>query len=627
MKKVIVVLSSIIISAALLAVESASGANPDFESGEAGWKLHRPNFAVQESRGRNGSRGLVWTSIDPNAYGITSYPVPFRPGQNLKISIWIKDEGLSGGKPVFCIEFYDKKNVYINGVGSKLAPNQPRPVVGEWRLYEAETGPIPPATRKCCVDLAVGKGAKGSCVFDDVSVEVLVTQADGLFFSSVPDDKASSGKVRFTAITYANLREVAPESIDAHFTFRTARGGVRKIKPDTFVDGRAEVVLDVSEFDVGCTRLKFKVGTTDGKSLDERRLSFVRLERPARGKVWFDEHRRMIVDGKPTYPLLVYIDWKAEDDPRAMPALDRSPFRMVTSYERYMDKAKLDRYQEHGIRVIAALNAVLWDCWLPPDEVSAWWDENAFIAGRVLEIKDHPALLAWYLADEPKPAMLPRIRERYKLVKALDKNHPVLAVLCHGRQAKDTLAACDVVGQDCYPVLDTGTEKSHPARLSQAADETRVAIGGTRYDKPFWFVPQSYPHEHKRARFPTYHEMRSMVWQSIACGADGMLFYSLGEMLNNKEKPGYAFEPSWDITCRVAREIRDREEMLLTTEPAPDVSGLPQGVVGRAWQLKGRTMFVAVNTTHLPVSGTCRVGEKSVELNLGGDDVYLEYLD
>ncbi len=71
---------------------------------------------------------------------------------------------------------------------------------------------------------------------------------------------------------------------------------------------------------------------------------------------------------------------------------------------------------------------------------------------------DHPALLAWYIADEPngyriEPDSLLKI---YNLVRELDPWHPVtivfMAPFLSSRQYADAL---DIVMADPYPVPDS----------------------------------------------------------------------------------------------------------------------------------------------------------------------------
>src|ERR1019366_5996380 len=73
---------------------------------------------------------------------------------------------------------------------------------------------------------------------------------------------------------------------------------------------------------------------------------------------------------------------------------------------------------------------------------------------EILEFKDHPALLSWYLADEPdgqgiSPAAL---EEEYQEVHQLDPYHPVLMVFNTKDLAPKYRNGLDVAMADPYPV-------------------------------------------------------------------------------------------------------------------------------------------------------------------------------
>ena len=602
-------------------------AAPDysFEADGRGWRLAKPNWSVVDGVGRNGSRGLVCTCADTNLYQISSASVPFKPGQCFRITAWILNESLSGtAKPGFCVEFFGPGGNYLTGVGAKRVGKTAN-LKGEWAQYEVLTGPVPPAAATCAIDLSVAKGVTGRCVYDDFEVETLGYEKTGMFFSTAPDDAAFDGRVRFSATTYADLRPYKSGDIEANFVFEGEKGPLT-LPAERFEGGRGEVRVDVARLKAGAHAVRFCVKTKDGRELDELRMTFTHLADPPQGQVRFDENRRLIVDGRPTYPILVYAHHATIRDPRFLPAMKASPFRMVTYYTRKANRTDLDYFHENGIRAIAALNDSYVTCasWARPGDLNARDEEVAHTARIVQDVKDHPALLGWYLYDEPTESILPRVRERYKLVKALDGEHLCLTVLCHARHARDAIAASDVIGLDCYPVPGKGTEATRPARLDVASRAAHEAVACTQRDKPFWFVPQAYPHEPERARFPTVHELSSMVWQAVAEGADGVLFYALNEMLSNKDKGGYKFDEAWRTTCTVAQQLKDREDFLLSVEPAPVVTDVPKGAIARAWRFNGRVLLVAVNTTHATVSGELLLDGEKVPISLCADDIHFE---
>lgn len=611
-----------IVSCVVVFANSHQSMDHDFESGGTGWQIPSVNWSVLDGVGRNGSRGLVWIGNNTNVYEIASHPVAFAPGQCLRITAWILNDGLVGGKPGFAVEFFNDKG-YLTGVGSKVV-SYSKAEKGKWVQYEAFTGPMPPAAKTCLIRLFVHKGVSGRCVYDDIEIETMGYERNGMLFSSAPNDCAFDGHVRFSATSYADLRSYTGE-VEAFFTFEGEKGAFNAAV-ETFADGCGEVFVDVKRLRLGSHRVIFTVRTKSGKILDEQQMTFTRLAEPPKGRVRFDEHRRMLIDGKPTYPILVYSHFRSIHDPRFLPAMKASPFRMMMYYTRKPNNADLDYFAENGFMAFVGMDDFYANrpVWRRPSDLNAQDEEVAHTARIVQDVKEHPALLGWYLSDEPTAKVLPRVRERYKLVNALDGNHPCLVVLCHGRLARQAAAGSDVIGLDCYPVPGYGTEKTNPARLNAAVEASQEAVAGLRGDKPFWFVPQAYPHEPERARFPTEHELSSMVWQAVAAGADGVLFYALNEMLSNKDKGGYKFDEAWRTTCTVAQQLKDREDFLLSVEPAPVVTDVPKGAIARAWRFNGRVLLVAVNTTHATVSGELLLDGEKVPISLCADDIHFE---
>ena len=118
-----------------------------------------------------------------------------------------------------------------------------------------------------------------------------------------------------------------------------------------------------------------------------------------------------------------------------------------------------------------------------------------------------------------------------------------------------------------------------------------------------------------------------MVWQGIASGADGVLFYSLDQMLNKRIKDWFDFEGSWSIVCSVAEEIKSYEDFLLTEEPAPKIEGCTENIVARAWRMNSKTLLLVCNKTHSPLKSELSVGGVKVPVDLDGDGVVIKTIE
>ena len=85
-----------------------------------------------------------------------------------------------------------------------------------------------------------------------------------------------------------------------------------------------------------------------------------------------------------------------------------------------------------------------------------------------------------------------------------------------------------------------------------------------------------------------------MVWQAIANGANGVIQYCFGTMRDRMSKDEFA--EAWREQCEIGAEVTKFIPVLLA-EPAPNATGYPAGVSGRAWLHDGATYLLVVNET------------------------------
>lgn len=128
-------------------------------------------------------------------------------------------------------------------------------------------------------------------------------------------------------------------------------------------------------------------------------------------------------------------------------------------------KSKLDEAHSKGIAVQVGI-------WLGHKRHGFDWnnpksvkDQYEMVRARVLEYKDHPAVLIWALGNEMEidndtPELWKAIGELAKLVKSLDKNHPVMTVVAEigGKKLeyiKEYAPDIDILGVNSYGGMPT----------------------------------------------------------------------------------------------------------------------------------------------------------------------------
>jgi hypothetical protein len=231
-------------------------------------------------------------------------------------------------------------------------------------------------------------------------------------------------------------------------------------------------------------------------------------------------------------------------------------------------------------------------------------------------LKDHPALLAWYIIDETPVDYAEEQIALQKIRRESDPDHPTFAVLDYPRNIDAFMGSFDVVASDPYPI---GYKRPS---IGIAADYPVVCREKTFGIRPVWQVPQSFAwdwcHKHghpKEDRYPTYEELRSMAWQAIAGGANGLLWYSAHHIF--KCSPKDDLEKNWGDLVKVAEEVRDLVPVLLSGENPPTVNSANRDVAVRAFKKDGKVFLLAANKTNKPACARIAVaGFAPVELCL-----------
>jgi hypothetical protein len=280
-------------------------------------------------------------------------------------------------------------------------------------------------------------------------------------------------------------------------------------------------------------------------------------------------------------------------------------FNMISPYQKILPesfkdrKAYMDRCAQLGMKVHYNLLSVSGGGGVG-SKIEELSDarKRELLRQEIEAFRDHPALLAWYIADEPTGnRMTPDSLEKiYEFIKETDPWHPVSIVfMAPFSSAKKYSEALDIVMADPYPVPRIP--------ISMVGDVAKSLSADFRGKSPVWIVPQAFGGGELWEREPTLQELRSMTYQSIINGARGIQYF-VRQGLNLFPKSTGA----WNECGRMAVEIAELTPWLLSDEETiPVSSGSPSIIVTSAVS-NDQLMIMAVNKSNAPVRADFRIG-------------------
>lgn len=591
--------------------------NPGFEETDAagatvGWDGRGAVYRLCDGCGRGGGRGLAFENRDPDFYSFPAQQLDCEPGACYQFEVWVRTEGLVGEETgaTICIEWSGADGKWMGGAYADGV----RGTSDGWVLVRGRSRAIPADATRVVVCPYVRRGMTGRAWFDDLRVVRYHPPLAFTVSASCYRRVAASGPVTFSAALGLKDSGIRADECAAVFSFEDGAGGVLlERKPDVLTDERAQVTLEVAELPPGESRVRFAVAARGGAARGEASTTFRRAGDLPERRVHVDAHRRLIVDGRPFFPLGMY--WGSVNEPE-LGVYAQGPFNCLMPYAG-PDKGQMDACHARGLKVIYSIKDIYHGTRWAPAGIRSEADEVGWITERVALHRRHPALLAWYINDELPVEMVDRLAARQRLMEELDPDHPTWVVLYQYDQVGQYMDTFDVIGTDPYPIPEK------PA--GTALEWTRVTREQSHGSRAMWQVPQVFDWggyrkggERAKARAPTLAEMRAMAWQCIAAGANGLVFYSFFDLHKMHERD--PFEERWAGVCEMAGEIRRLIPVLLSAEPVPAISvAAPPAVETRAWRHDGAVYLLAVNGAAEPVVATVKVAGafKGVEPQFG----------
>ena len=535
-------------------------ANGNFEQeGAEGWQLSDEHQVVR-GEGINLSHGLVISRTDPNSYTLCYQHVEgFVPGHAYNISARVRCENVRGGQKgaTIGIEHSDKDGEYIS-----LASSYHTGLDGtkDWTELTIRNHVVPPNAKNTNIILFLDKNATGKAVYDEVNVWA-TTPSWAFYYPQTTQGYLPEGLPLEARIT-ASDGSVPAANLKAAVSFQGGDDVVSAI-----VEGKA--VFPQAASWKGKGALRIRIFDEQAKTIIAEQTTDLKVgvDMPI---VCFDSHGRTLVDGKKFLPIGIF---GAISNRRTVNALHDTGFNTILAtntvhmglekmrgYEGH--RAAMDYCQQKGMKVILCFRGVYsWGATWMKYGVFGEFDPDKIVENIVTRLRNHPALLAYYTADEVSPVHILDLTARYRQLYALDSQHPVYQAHSLGYNTNSFIPygpSCDVIGVDIYPF--SNPEKSDLTQMEGKLAEAKKS------GLPQWFVPQAMNWRRWNAKradstFPSTEEYRAQILHAAGCGMKAFIFYSSQPLLENN--------PTLDgVDAKtVMKVMKDGNEALRCMEP------------------------------------------------------------
>jgi len=296
----------------------------------------------------------------------------------------------------------------------------------------------------------------------------------------------------------------------------------------------------------------------------------------------FDKNQMLQIDGERVFPVALCSGaFVRDDDLREIAA---AGFNIVlpswTEFPRGPEAVRhdFDVLHEGGVFII-------------PEASS---NEVADFRQRVLEYRDHPAVIGWHVMDEPTDRRKadgtrvydPKVcRAIQSLAKELvPGDFLTMADYRHDVSFAGFWQYADVAMVDEYTVGRQDLAPQYVYAVKRQVENTIRLVGNTR---PVWFYCQTHniPGGGPTDRPPTADEIRAFCYSAICSGAKGIIFF---------EHYWSRRDETWPAVKRVAGELAKLQPILADPSEPIALSG-PEGMDLWGKLHEGKLYVIAVN--------------------------------
>lgn len=398
------------------------------------------------------------------------------------------------------------------------------------------------------------------------------------------------------------------------------------VEKEVLRTSRTRLKVPLSGFPIGDSRLIVEL-TAPGQAVQTDTVLITRLK-PKSNEVKIDrETGGMIADGLPFLPYGFY-SGKVADLPDQEVV---HGFNLIGPYQGNLPdtygerKAYMDRCAQLGMKVQYGVNSLIGSGHNGSKGLDKTEEEKFEILKKeVLAFRDHPALLSWYINDEPdgqgRPSEL--MEKAYQFIRELDPYHPVSIVFMMPAKVGQFRHSMDIAMTDPYPI---------PRSVTGVSDYLDEIGQQFRFAKALWLVPQAFGGSEMWPREPSAKELRVMTYLGLLHGARGIQYF-----MRTVEKTTPQSVSMWNACRDMAVEVSEMTPFLLSESIPVVVETNHPEVEAKCFSYKHEKLVVAVNHSNAPLQVTFKLNttgyskadlwfeNRSVTLN---DGVLTDFVD
>ena len=534
---------------------------------EKGGKVPKP-YKIVKGEGVTGGGGLVLERPKPiQKYSFYSKDIKgLEAGKFYKLTVMTRIRGLRNAKGDLVDGRADVAGFDFNGGGKYLSSTYIRPRVTkgdtDWKTASIIFMMRPEYDK---VQLVLFLKKPFTCrqiAWDNVKLEKIGENLS--IYPVLPKQLVldDDGYVKLRVVDVSAKRELAAFA-------KTADG---KTFYSPVENGFAEFKLGKQP--AGINQVTFCVGDVKAKKIISERafpLNVVTAKGPE-GSVTTDESGRLVVDGKPFFPVGFYLEWPLAFNEKHAEILRDAGVNTVLPYRSYsmtmpVNKGKpsvkalrrsLDFLQSYGFKTIFGMLEVNTRSGITLDKFDGAEGREKVIERIVDGIKDHPGLLAWYISDENPISEMDKVSDLRFRISALDPFHPVATLTNIPQNYIWFGPTGDFMMIDKYPIYYEKDQSMSRIRECFEIQERESRMG-------MWWVPQGFnwgiyrrSEDYSDFRYPTEEEMRAQALLSLNFRARALIFYAYESVRRHDQfDPGASkwFWPRVKAVTLLAKEL------------------------------------------------------------------------